>query len=225
MLDSRKKLSIAALVAVLATAALAQAPPPPPGLPPPPNFSGYDVTQLPETKGVVRQYTLTPRGEIDGLILQDGTEVKVAPHLSAQLVYAVRPGDAVTIRGLRAMATALVDAASIRNDATGATVVDDFGIGGFQQTLVSGRIVTLLHGRRGEVNGALLEDGTTLRLPPHEAERFNTLLAVGRPLSASGRLTQTPLGRVLEAQSLGQSADAMSPIDFPPAKGPKGPKR
>jgi hypothetical protein len=227
MFDTRTHFSIAALVAALSTAALAQAPPSPPLGPPSFGTSPYDLAQLPESKGIVRQYTLTPRGDVDGLILQDGTEVKVPPHLSALLVYAVRPGDAVTMRGLRAMAIPLVDAASIRNDASEATIVDDGGPAGrFQQTMVSGKIAMLLHGRRGEVNGALLEDDTTLRLPPHEAERLSNLLTVGRPLSASGRFTQTPLGRVLEVQSLGQSADAMTAIDFPPAaKGAKVGKR
>ena len=36
----------------------------------------WDPSQLPETKGIIKQYTLTPRGEVDGLILNDGTEVK-----------------------------------------------------------------------------------------------------------------------------------------------------
>jgi hypothetical protein len=89
------------------------------------SVNGWDAAQLPETKGTVRQYTLTPRGDVDGFILTDGTEVKVPKHLSAQLVYAIRPGDAVTIRGLKAFALRLVDAATISNDATGGTVVDN----------------------------------------------------------------------------------------------------
>ena len=47
----------------------------------------WDPSQLPETKGTVKQYTLTPRGDVDGLILNDGTEVKLPPHLSSQVVY------------------------------------------------------------------------------------------------------------------------------------------
>src|SRR5882724_10485509 len=79
----------------------------------------WDSSQLPETRGTVRQYTLTPRGDVDGLILTDGTEVKLPPHLTGQIVFAIRPGDAVSIRGLKARAMALVDAASITNVASG----------------------------------------------------------------------------------------------------------
>ena len=53
----------------------------------------WDSSQLPETRGTIRQYTLTPRGDVDGLILTDGTEVKLPPHLTGQIVFAVRPGD------------------------------------------------------------------------------------------------------------------------------------
>src|ERR1700704_3733730 len=84
----------------------------------------WDSSQLPESRGTVKQYTLTPRGDVDGLILTDGTEVKLPPHLTAQIVYSVRPGDAVTVRGLRARALPLIDAASVTNFVTGATVVD-----------------------------------------------------------------------------------------------------
>jgi len=62
--------------------------------------SPWDASQLPETRGIIKQYTLTPRGDVDGLILNDGTEVTLPPHLTSQIVFAVRPGDAVTIRGL-----------------------------------------------------------------------------------------------------------------------------
>src|SRR5262245_14212185 len=36
-----------------------------------PGPSIWDSSQLPETRGTVKLYTLTPRGDIDGLILDD----------------------------------------------------------------------------------------------------------------------------------------------------------
>jgi hypothetical protein len=78
---------------VIASAvALAQAPPTPPV---PQDQSGtprYDPAQLPSFSGKVQQFTLTPRGEIDGLILTDGTEVKTPPHLSTAIAFAIKPG-------------------------------------------------------------------------------------------------------------------------------------
>ncbi|WP_289052574.1 hypothetical protein, partial [uncultured Methylobacterium sp.] len=173
--------------------------------------SVWDPGTLPETKGTVKQYTLTPRGEVDGLILADGTEVKLPPRLSGAVVFTVRPGDAVSVRGMRARALPLVDGAQIRNEATGATLVT---LGGPEpaaaETVVSGRIAALLHGRRGEVNGAILDDGTTLRLPPHEAARLSSVLQAGQPVSLRGAVTKSPLGAVVEVRALGASPDSLS---------------
>lgn len=187
----------------------------------------WDASQLPETRGIVKQYTLTPRGDVDGLILNDGTEVKLPPHLTAQVVFTIRPGDGVSVRGLRARALPLVDAASITNIATGKTVVDDGppdrpGRHGADQT-VSGRIATVLHGKRGEVNGAVLDDGTSLRLPPPEAERLADWLHPGQTISVRGDLQETALGKLVDVKAIGTSPDQMTEIDGPrPPRGPKG---
>ncbi|KTS16931.1 hypothetical protein NS228_28730, partial [Methylobacterium indicum] len=178
--------------------------------------SVWDPGTLPETKGTVKQYTLTPRGDVDGLILADGTEVKLPPRLSGAVVFTVRPGDAVSVRGMRARALPLIDGAQIRNEATGATLVT---LGGPEpaagETVMSGRIAALLHGRRGEVNGALLDDGTTLRLPPHEAARLSATLQAGQPVSLRGMVTRSPLGTVVEVRALGASPDTLTEVGGP----------
>lgn len=188
----------------------------------------WDSSQLPETRGTVRQYTLTPRGDVDGVILTDGTEVKLPPHLTAQIVFAIRPGDNVSIRGLRARAMPLLDAASITNIATGKSVVDngppDRRAGNDDQ-VVGGRIAALLHGKRGEVNGALLDDGTTLRLPPPEAERLQDQLRQGQTVSARGDILDTALGKVVDVRAIGASPEQMTELRGPRPPGSKdGPK-
>ena len=75
-----------------------------------------------EVKGTVLKYSLTPRGNVDGLIMTDGTEVRLPPHAQTQMVFAVRPGDAVTIQGVKTVANPVVTAVSLTNDATGAVV-------------------------------------------------------------------------------------------------------
>jgi hypothetical protein len=184
----------------------------------------WDSSQLPETRGTVKQYTLTPRGDVDGLILTDGTEVKLPPQLTGQMVFAVRPGDAVSIRGLRARAIPLIDASSITNVATGKSVVDNGppDRGGYEQSF-SGRVASTLHGKRGEVNGALLEDGTVLRLPPPEAERLERWLRPGQMVSVRGDALDTALGRVIDVRALGSSPEQMTELAGPrPPRGPKG---
>ena len=106
--------------------ALAQAPPPPPDARTPGMSAAvYDPQQFPALRGEVQQFTLTGRGDIDGFILKDGTEVKTPPELSTQLAFVVKPGSQVTIHGLRAAALPLVRAVSVTEDATRRTVTDD----------------------------------------------------------------------------------------------------
>ena len=183
----------------------------------------YDTSQLPQTKGMVKQYTLGPRGEIDGLLLADGTEVKLPPHLSTQIAFALRPGDAVTVRGLKARALPLIDAVSVTNDATGAVVLDQ---GGPEERsaaseVVTGKIVAVLHGKRGEVDGAVLDNGAQLRLPPHEAERFADLLKQDQTISVRGESAKSPLGTVIEATALGATPDRLAQLDMRPPRPPR----
>ncbi len=160
---------------LLATTAFAQMPPPPlPGSPPLASQQSMTIG------GTVTRFTLTPRGDLDGLILGDGTQVHVPPHLSAELAAAVKLGDAVTVSGSRSPTGAL-------------------------STMVQGRVQRLLRGPAGDVDGALLDDGTVLRMPPHIAYQFATLLAPGRTVAAQGWGLNTAFGRVIDVQSVGPS--------------------
>jgi hypothetical protein len=190
----------------------------------------YDPQQLPVLQGKVAQYSLTPRGDVDGLILEDGTEIHLPPRLGAQLVFAVKPGDRITVHGLKARAIAMVEAISVTNDATGATVSDG-GPGGppgprdsGTDLSAQGHIKTQLHGPRGELNGVLLEDGTIVRLPPEEADRLATELAPGQPLYVEGDGVAGLLGKVIAAQQIGPSQSQLAQVQGPPPRGP-GPDR
>jgi hypothetical protein len=221
----------ASLAAVLGGAALGRAQPAPvppdagplaaqpaPPSPTTPVPMGVDPAQLPETKGVIARYTLTPRGDVDGFLMRDGTQVHVPPHLSTQLVYTMRPGDAVTVRGLKALGVPLVDAVTVTNDASGQAVVDS-GNGpraAGQQLQAQGRVQTVLRGPRGEVNGAILEDGTILRLPPPEAQRFADLLRPGQTIAAQGEGLSGPIGTVIAAHAIGATPDRLAEIAAPP---------
>lgn len=190
----------------------------------------YDPEQLPATRGRVAQWSLTPRGDVDGLILEDGTQVHMPPHLGPRLVDAIRPGDAVTVRGLRARALPLVQALSVTDDASGRTVQDDGpraappppkppGPAG-QWTEVDGRIRQLLYGPRGDNNGVLLEDGTQVRVPPRSAAAAQ--LQPGHRLVAQGYGIAGPYGRVLDAQMIGESPSQL--VQVGPPKRPRGPR-
>src|ERR1700754_4937603 len=65
-------------------------------------LAAYDPEQLPATEGRVAQYSLTPRGDVDGVILDDGTQIHLPPHLGSPIVQTIKPGDTITIRRLTA---------------------------------------------------------------------------------------------------------------------------
>ena len=184
--------------------------------------AGADTGQWPAYRGRVDLFTLTPRGDIDGLLLTDGTEVKTPPHLSGEIARAVKRGDAVTVRGLKAAALALIQAVSISDEASGRTVTDrgpghpppdqDPGAAPATRQRLQGRIRLVLHGVMGEANGALLDDGTVLRMPPPEAARFAALLVPGHAVAAEGLARRWSLGTTVEVLALGASPDTMTPL-------------
>jgi len=196
--------------------------------------AAYDPQDLPVTHGTVTQFSLTPRGDVDGLILADGTQVHLPPHLGAQLVGAVKPGDTVTIRGLKAEALPLIQALSITDDRSRASVVDappprppgPPGPGARWQWLdVSGQVREPLYGPRGDLNGALLTDGTQVHLPPGRAQDLRADLAAGRTLVAAGYGVSGPYGRALDARQIGPTRAGLvqvGPDDAPHPPPPPG---
>ncbi len=165
------------------------------------------------------QYSLTPRGDVDGLILQDGTQVHFSPHMSTSLVYAVRPGDSVTVHGLKAKALPIVMAMSITNDATHQTVTDMGPRGPRMEagpaSEITGQVKSPLYGPRGEINGVLMADGTEVRLPPPEAAKLGDTLAAGKTLVVRGELVDSALGKVVLARAIGPDANSLTRIAMP----------
>jgi hypothetical protein len=228
-----KSLVLSTGAVLLATVAFAQTPPPAGG----PLLAWQQSMTI---GGTVTRFTLTPRGDLDGLILGDGTQVHVPPHLSAELAAAVKPGDGVSVSGSRSPSGVVFIAASVTDNASNQTVVDrgppapglmppppppGVPASGAQNTMVQGRVQRLLRGPAGDVDGALLDDGTILRMPPHVAYQFATLLVPGQTVAAQGWGLNTAYGRVLDVQtvgpSLGQLRQSFSPQPgTPPAAAP-----
>jgi hypothetical protein len=191
----------------------------------------YDASQLPAIKGQVAEYSVTPRGDIDGVILQDGTQVHLPPHLGARVVHAMKPGDAVTIRGLKAQALPLIQALSVTGDSSGQTVVDDGPPAfppqpmatAYQWMQVQGRVREPLYGPRGDMNGALLDDGTQVHLPPDQATAMSTSLVAGQNLVAQGYGVASAYGKSVEARQIGPSPTQMVQVGPPGPPPPGGP--
>ena len=187
----RKFIVPSACLALLATTALAQTPPPPPAV-------GVAAEapwgQQADIQGIVKTFNMTPVGDLEGMILTDGTEVHVPPHLSPQRAAAVHPGEAVRVLGWRSSVPNFVVATSLTGQ-RGQSVVDQGPpppgmrppppppgqpAPGAQQATVQGRVQQVLHGPAGDANGALLDDGTILKVPPPLAWQASSTLQPGQ---------------------------------------------
>ena len=172
----------------------------------------YDPEQLPSFRGTVEAYLVSPRDELEGFFLDDGTEVHVASRLSAELAYSVKPGDRVTIHGLRATGHQMIQALAVANDATGAKVSDTFVPGwpapqrnpeiAPRYMEARGRIKRLTHGADGEVNGVMLDDNTLIRFGDRLMPQYPDCLVPGRDVAATGTGLAGALGKVLETRSI-----------------------
>jgi Major Facilitator Superfamily len=79
--------------------------------------------QLPHVTSDVERFLLNPHGDADGLTLTNGIEVHFPPHLSGEILAAVRPGDRVSIYGVQPRTTTMIAAVAIET-AEGKRIVD-----------------------------------------------------------------------------------------------------
>jgi hypothetical protein len=193
-----------------------------------------DPDYLPELSGTFERFLLNPRGEADGMILTDGTEVHFPPHMSVELCAAIRAGEKtkVKVRGVRPRGGDLIAAVAIET-ADGKRIVDNGPPRGHHDEEkphkhaaklkhepmdAEGTVRRVLHGPKGEARGALLEDGRIIRIPTHEGERIAQLLSPGQTIAVRGEGLALALGTVVEAREIGASMDDLHPIK------PKKPK-
>jgi len=173
-----------------------------------------DPASLPETRGKVSCFLLNPHGKIDGVVLDGKLQVHIPPHLSKKVAKLVAVGDRVRVRGVRPR-TADVVAAVALTSKQGVEMIDEGPQdhdrppkpeGKAMET--EGNVVLSLFGPKGELRGALLDNGTSLRMPPHAATELADYLAPGARVQAWGRGIKNKFGRVLDVEEIAHSVDA-----------------
>lgn len=189
-----------------------------------------DPDFLPDIKGRVERFIINPHGEIDGLILTYDDDkallVHVPPHLHSQIEAAIHPGDELRVRGVRPRGADMIAAVALTT-ADGRTIVDDGpGPDGKKrephhrakpgQLTVSGTVRLSLFGPKGDLRGALLDDGSMVRLDAKEAPHFAERLSPRATLAARGEGLDTRHGKIVAAKEIGPG-----PNDLRPARGPK----
>lgn len=171
----------------------------------------------------VVRYLVNLFGEIDGLFLENGTLVKLPPHMSGDVTALAKPGDTLALQGTPE-AGASFKAYSATNTASNQTLLRRRPVWGgkvmpkhlravgLKELSAGGRIKQVITGKRGEPKIILLENGTNVRLPKNAAYGANSLINVGAPFVANGYGTETEYGRSLEATAIGSSAASLKPL-------------
>lgn len=177
----------------------------------------------PVATGSIKRFLVNPHGEVDGLLLADGTLAKFPPHMGRELIAVVKTNDTVSVRGYREPG-GTVKTYIVTNEASKQQVIERPPIPGFGKMpkhlrfaslgrlKAAGRVERAMYGKKGEIKGVLLEDGTVVRFPKHAAYQFPHLLQQGQSIAAEGLGTENQYGRGLEATAIGASPDALQPI-------------
>lgn len=179
-----------------------------------------DPTCLPETQGKVTQFLLNPHGELDGLVLGNDRQVHFPPHLSRQVAKHLSVGERVRIRGVKPRGVEVLAAVQLTSSA-GVVILDEGPRHGDAKHLesridgremeISGEVRLPLYGPKGELRGALLTDGTSVRMPPHAAEVLSGYLVPGVHIQVWGHGVKNKYGRTIEVDDIAELVDAEDP--------------
>jgi hypothetical protein len=178
-----------------------------------------------EVEGTVSQYLLNPRGEVDGLLLDDLMVIKFPPHLARELVQVIKPKERVRANG-HLEAEKLLKGHVIANPATGRAIREikptpperAGAVGPLQALSVAGAIRMVRRNPHGDADGVVLTDGTLLHFPPHAGRQFADLLREGQVITALGYGTANDFGKTIAVAMLGCSEGTLDLIAPPPVK-------
>jgi hypothetical protein len=178
---------------------------------------------LPDIGGTVERFIVNHHGEIDGLVLEyepDRFElVHLPPHLGPEITAAIKRGDAVRVRGIRPRGADMISAVAII--ASDDRLILDNGPGHeiepkpkrlhekTKRSEVAGVVRMSLFGPKGELRGALLENGDVIRVVPKEASPCRVITARLTPCSSRRRPRICPRTRRLRRRNwIGSDATA-----------------
>ncbi len=157
-------------------------------------------------RGTVQRPTTAKKGEVDGVLLEDGTWVHWPPHLESRFKALVKPGDRIRATGRHEVGKKgdrKFEITSLTNLTTNQTAETEDGTSSAGTQTVRGTVQRPTTAKKGEVDGVLLEDGTWVHWPPHLESRFKNVSQRGERIRATGRFETDPKGnRKFEVESL-----------------------
>jgi hypothetical protein len=180
-----------------------------------------DPDSLPDVSGTVERFILNPHGEVDGFVMSDQGRIVLVhtpPHLQDDLTRHVEIGHRVRVQGVKPRDADLLAAVAVTAQ-DGRRVVDngpdhvrEHPHHAHCRMEAEGTVRLSLFGPKGELRGALLTDGTVVRIGPKEAEHVADLLAPNASLAVRGDGIENRFGRVIHAKEAGTTASLLKPL-------------
>ena len=183
-------------------------------------------TTLSSIHSTVSIYLCNPKGEIDGLLLEDGSQLHMPPHLGVALQQAVQLGDPIQATVEPGAASTFGQefrVLSLTNFRTQATIVASPPISGStppeteQPFTVEGKVETYLVGHKGELKGLLLSDRAQLHIPPH-FRASAAQVKLGDQVIAEGMGVRRELGTSLRVTTLQVNGELLAEQAEPAGK-------
>ena len=190
-------------------------------------------------RGTIESMTTAPKGEVDGAVLDDGTVLHWPPHLEDRFAEVAKKGARVTAEGsmrtgregdtrleVRKLTNTDTDA-TVRNDEPGPREKRPKGPPppprrSERTETVRGTVARLTTAPKGDVDGAVLDDGRVLHWPPHLEDRFSKVVKQGDRVEVTGSQAKTPKGdehfEVASVTNLDTKATAANEGDRGPAE-------
>ena len=195
------------------------------------------LSAAPSISGMVKQYLLTPVGGVEGVELQDGTDIRLPPHMGATLAAIVKPGDqvnAIGFTGPQVPYGRVMRALTITNAQTNRTVIDQpptappppawTRSADMKPMTLTGRLDHYILNDRGDIDGLILSNGDEVKFPPHIGAVV-AMISMQQPsetIEASGYGTTSAFGTVVDVMS-GSLTVGGQPIPLTGSAAPRPP--
>lgn len=186
-----------------------------------PPLSKPFASESSEVRGTVKHMLTTPGGQINGLILSDGTQISCPANMSPEITRIISPNDIVTVIGVKENGK-IMRAQKITNTSTNQSVamsseaVTPSGethqwrkgsrpvpmTSGMKKLKAEGRIKSQIFDKDGDVTGVVLSDNSIIHFDQKVLGKSKAQVEVGKTLKASGYGTQSSYGKSMQATTI-----------------------
>ncbi len=194
-----------------------------------PQFLWFDPTQLPSFTGVVDRFLPNPDGRVDRLIFKEGPQI-VFPPDAFEAIRETAPVDhQLVVWGIRARSAPVITVLAFAAPDGEPSILDRFywraepgERQGRREMLLIGRVWVPYLSPQGKTTGAILENGDVIRVEPKVAAILKDRFVAGGNIAAEGTGVDTPLGKAIDAERIGDSIATLERLPRPEPASPGG---